>query len=300
MKENRKPVRVAAYCRVSTEKEAQEESYEGQMRYYREFISRNPQMCLVGLYGDKGKSGLSAKKRTGLQRLMEACRAGKIDLILTKSISRFARNMSDCAELMRELQGLGVQILFEKEGLYSVAGGSALMFHIFSAIAQEESHSISQHTARAHEQYALEGRPFGRVAFGYRNAGDNRWEIDEQQAPKVRRAFALALAEEPYQMILKALNDMETNGYTWKQKRLKKMLTNPVYKGDYVTNQTVSLVPGKQVVNKNYRDRIYIWDHHEPIISPKEFEAVQRLVSLGALRSGRKGEARRNGQSDEN
>lgn len=300
MKENRKPVRVAAYCRVSTEKEAQEGSYEGQMRYYREFISRNPQMCLVGLYGDKGKSGLSTKKRTGLQRLMEACRAGEIDLILTKSISRFARNMSDCAELMRELQGLGVQILFEKEGLHSMGGGSALMFHIFSAIAQEESHSISQHTARAHEQYALEGRPFGRVAFGYRNAGDNRWEIDERQAPKVRRAFALAQAGEPYQVILKALNDMETNGYTWKQKRLKKMLTNPVYKGDYVTNQTVSLVPGKQVVNKNYRDRIYIWDHHEPIISTKEFEAVQRLVSLGALRSGRKGDTRRNGQSDEN
>ena len=299
MKENRKPVRVAAYCRVSTEKEAQEGSYEGQMRYYREFISRNPQMCLVGLYGDKGKSGLSTKKRTGLQRLMEACRAGEIDLILTKSISRFARNMSDCAELMRELQGLGVQILFEKEGLHSMGGGSALMFHIFSAIAQEESHSISQHTARAHEQYALEGRPFGRVAYGYRNAGDNRWEINEGEALKVRRAFDLAGAGNSYQEILKALNTME-EGPIWQQRRLKRLLMNPVYKGDYVTNQPVSLVPGKQVVNKNYRDRIYIWEHHEPIVSPQKFDAVQRLISLGALRSNRKREAVPNGQSDEN
>lgn len=299
MKRNKKPLRVAAYCRVSTEKEAQEGSYEGQMAYYRAVITGDPRMHLVGLYGDKGKSGLSAKKRSGLQRLMEDCRAGKIDLILTKSISRFARNMSDCAELMRELRGLGVQVLFEKEGLESMCDNAALMLHILSAIAQEESHSISQHTARAHEQYALEGRPFGRVAYGYRNAGGNRWEINEGEAPKVRRAFDLAGAGNTYQQILKALNAME-GGPVWQQKRLKRMLTNPVYKGDYVTNQTVSLVPGKQVVNKNYRDRIYIREHHEPIVSPEEFEAVQRLISLGALRSNKKREAAPNGQSNEN
>ena len=299
MKRNKKPLRVAAYCRVSTEKEAQEGSYEGQMAYYESFITGDPRMRLVGLYGDKGKSGLSAKKRFGLQRLMEDCRAGKIDLILTKSISRFARNMSDCAELMQELRGLGVQVLFEKEGLHSMCDNAALMLHIFSAIAQEESHSISQHTARAHEQYALEGRPFGRVAYGYRNAGDNRWEIDEGEAPKVRRAFDLAGAGSSYQEILKALNTME-EGPVWQQRRLKRLLTNPVYKGDYVTNQTVSLVPGKQVANKNYRDRIYIWEHHEPIVSPQKFDAVQRLISLGALRSNKKGEAGRNGQSNEN
>mgnify|MGYP004514616515 FL=1 len=299
MKRNKKPLRVAAYCRVSTDKEAQEGSYEGQMAYYRSFITGDPRMRLVGLYGDKGKSGLSAKKRSGLQRLMEDCRAGKIDLILTKSISRFARNMSDCAELMRELRGLGVQVLFEKEGLHSMCDNAALMLHILSAIAQEESQSISQHTARAHEQYALEGRPFGRVAYGYRNAGDNRWEINEGEASKVRRAFDLAGAGNSYQEILKALNTME-EGPVWRQKRLKRMLTNPVYKGDYVTNQTVSLVPGKQVVNKNYRDRIYIREHHEPIVSPEEFEAVQRLISLGALRSNRKREAVPNGQSNEN
>ena len=299
MKRNKKPLRVAAYCRVSTEKEAQEGSYEGQMAYYRSFITGDPRMRLVGLYGDKGKSGLSAKKRSGLQRLMEDCRAGKIDLILTKSISRFARNMSDCAELMRELRGLGVQVLFEKEGLHSMCDNAALMLHILSAIAQEESHSISQHTARAHEQYALEGRPFGRVGYGYRNAGDNRWEINEGEALKVRRAFDLAGAGNSYQEILKALNTME-EGPVWQQKRLKRMLTNPVYKGDYVTNQTVSLVPGKQVVNKNYRDRIYIREHHEPIVSAEEFEAVQRLISLGALRSNKKREAVPNGQSNEN
>lgn len=277
-----KPIRTAAYCRVSTDKEDQKGSYEMQESYFTDLIKSNPGMELVGIYGDKGKSGLKTAGRPGLQKLMEDCRAGRIDLILTKSISRFARSMSDCAEIIRELRAIGVDILFEKENVNSRNTNCDLVLNIFSAIAQEESHSISQHTVRSHEQYTLEGRPFGRVSFGYRNAGDNCWEINEEEAPKVRTAFRMASQGKCYMEILKALNEMET-GYQWKQKRLKYMLINPVYKGDYYSHGTVCLVPGKSIPNRGYRDRFYIKGHHEPIVSPEIFDRVQEIIERGIL-----------------
>lgn len=281
-------IKTAAYCRVSTDKEAQDGSYEMQVTYFTELIRSNPEMELVGIYGDKGKSGLHRTGRPGLHRLMEDCRAGKINLILTKSISRFARNMSDCAEMIQELRSLDVNIQFEKENLNSMDKKCDLVLNIFSAIAQEESHSISQHSIRSHEQFTLEGRPFGRISFGYCNAGDNRWEINEEEAPRVRKAFEMAGQGERYTDILKALNEMETGGYQWNQKRLKRMLMNPVYKGDYYSHATVCLVPGKQVENKGYRDRFYIKGHHEPIVSTELFDRVHQFVKRGILISYKK------------
>lgn len=185
-------IKTAAYCRVSTDKEEQDGSYELQVSYFTDLINANPEMKLVGIYGDKGKSGLHTTGRPGLQRLMDDCRAGKINLIMTKSISRFARNMADCAEMISELRSLGVNLFFEKENVNSQDKKCDLVLNIFAAIAQEESHSISQHTLLAHEQYTLEGRPFGRISFGYMNGGDNKWVINEKEAPKVRKAFQMA------------------------------------------------------------------------------------------------------------
>ena len=281
-------IKTAAYCRVSTDKETQEGSYEMQERYFTDLIQSNPGMELVGIYGDKGRSGLHTTGRPGLQKLMEDCRAGKINLILTKSISRFARNMADCAEMIRELRALDVNILFEKENVNSQDAKCDLVLNIFSAIAQEESHSISQHTIRSHEQYTLEGRPFGRISFGYRNAGDNRWEINEEEAPRVRKAFRMAGEGKCYAEILKALNEMETDGYQWNQRRLRRLLTNPVYKGDYFSHQTVCLVPGKQIVNNGYRDRFYITGHHKAIVPPELFDRVQAIVERGVLISSKR------------
>ncbi len=127
---------------------------------------------------------------------------------------------------------MSVDILFEKENVNSRSENCDLVLNIFSAIAQEESHSISQHSIRSHEQYTLEGRPFGKISFGYRNAGDNRWEINEEEASRVRTAFRMASQGKCYVEILRVLDEMEI-GYKWKQKRLKYMLMNPVYKGDY-------------------------------------------------------------------
>ena len=181
---NKKPLRVAAYCRVSTELEEQEGSYDTQMSYYREKIENAPDMELVGVYGDKGKSGLKAGRRPGLQQLLAVCREGKVDLIFTKSISRFARNMADCAELINQLRTQGVTVVFEKEGLRTDNRKSDLVLNILAALAQEESNSISQNMIRSHEQYVSEGRPNGRVTYGYRRI-DGKWKINPMEARRV-------------------------------------------------------------------------------------------------------------------
>ena len=285
-------IRAAAYCRVSTAREEQEGSYEMQAACYRDLIQSSDDMELVGIYGDRGRSGLHKDGRPGLQKLMEDCRAGKIQRIYTKSISRFARNMAECAEMIRELRKLKVNIIFEKENLYLDNIQSSLVLNILSAIAQEESHSISQHSIKAHEQYALQGRPYGRISFGYRSAGNHCWVICEEEARKVRCAFRMAEEGKCYQEIIQELNRMEEDGYTWNQQRLKRMLMNVVYKGDYFTNASVCIVPGKQVRNKGFRDRIYITGHHEPIVSPELFDDVQEIIGRGILvtRSRRTGE----------
>ena len=275
---------TAAYCRVSTTKEEQDGSYELQEQYFTEMIQADPTMELVGIYGDKGKSGLSVKKRPGLQKLMEDCRSGKIKLILTKSVSRLSRNMAECAEMIRELRAIGVNVYFEKENLNSKDQKCDLVMSILSAIAEEESHSLSLHSRLAHEQYAQEGRPYGRISFGYFNAGDNRWEINWKEAPKVITAFEMAAKGKRFPEILNELNAMEKGNYEWKQRRLKYLLTNPVYKGDYYSHGTVCLTPGKQVINRGYRDRYYIEGHHEPLVSPELFDKVQEMIRRRLLR----------------
>ena len=175
-------LRGAAYCRVSTELEEQEGSFETQVRHYREKIGQSPDMELVGIYGDRGKSGLKASCRPELQRLLRDCRAGKIDLILTKSISRFARSMADCVELIRRLREWKVTIFFEKEGLRTDDRKSDLVISILAAMAQEESHSISQNMIRSYEQHVSEGRPCGRIAYGYARTEDGMWQVNTAQA----------------------------------------------------------------------------------------------------------------------
>lgn len=279
-------VRTAAYCRVSTELEEQEGSFDIQMDYFRDKISNDPNMELVGVYGDKGKSGLKAKSRPGLQRLITDCEAGKIDLILTKSISRFARSMADCVDLIQKLRALRVTVSFEREGLRTDHRNCDLILNIFAALAQEESHSISQNVTRSHEQYASEGRPFGRVAYGYIRSGVRIWQVNPQEAKRVKTAFAMAAEGHRYCEILDTLNRMENQentGIVWQQKRVKNLLRNVVYQGDYFSHGTVCLTPGHPVVNRGYRDRYYIEEHHEPLVSKAMFDRVQQMLDSGML-----------------
>ena len=279
-------LRVAAYCRVSTDLEEQEGSFETQVRHYREKIGKDPDMELVGIYGDKGKSGLRASRRPELQRLLRDCKAGKIDLILTKSISRFARSMADCVELIRRLREWRVTVFFEREGLRTDDQKIDLIISILAAMAQEESHSISQNMIRSHEQHASEGRPCGRVAYGYARADDGSWQIRPAEAYRVRTAFRMAAEGRSYPEILTALNSIERqegSGVIWLQKRVKYLLRNVAYQGDYYSHATVCLTPGHQVVNRGYRDRYYIEEHHEPLVSRAMFARVQRMIEGGLL-----------------
>ena len=216
------------------------------------------------------------------------CLYHRVDLIAQcppdlsiKGISRFARNMAECVEMIRELRSLGVNIIFEEQNLNTQDEKCTLVVNILAAIAEEESHSISQHTALAHEQHTLEGRPFTRISYGYKDGGNHQWVINEEEAPLVRKAFEMMDEGKNYTEIRRTLDDM--GGITWSQSRLKYLLTNVVYKGDYYSHKTVCLVPGKQVVNNGYRDRIYIEEHHEPIVSPELFDRVQERITSGVV-----------------
>lgn len=287
---NENKLRVAAYVRVSTKLEEQEGSYDIQVSYFTDKINANPGMTLVGIYGDLGKSGLKTKGRDGLARLMADCEAGKIDLILTKSISRFARNMADCAEMIRKLRELGVGIIFEKENINSKDAKCDLILNIFAALAQEESNSISQNSIRAHEQHAKEGRPISKGSYGYVRKGKQRWTVLEEEAERVRLAFQMASDGKNYSEIRRALDLLEERddtGVKWKNNRIQYLLKNVVYTGDYYSHKNVSLVPGKMVKNDGYRNRYYIEEHHDPIVSKGLFEWVQTVMERGLLNVAR-------------
>lgn len=283
---NTEILRTAAYCRVSTDLEIQEGSYEVQTDYYLEKISNDPKLELVGIYGDKGKSGLKAASRPGFQQMIADCEAGKIDLILTKSISRFARSMADCVDLIQKLRAMNVVISFEREGLRTDNRKADLFMNIFAALAQEESHSISQNMVRSYDQYAAEGRPYGRASYGYRYDENNEWSIEPNEAKRVQTAFNMAAEGYTYNEIRAALDkieDEEGTGVVWLQKRLRYMLRNITYVGDYYSHRTVCITPGHQVMNRGYRDRYYIEEHHEPIVTRALFDRVQQMLDAGIL-----------------
>ncbi len=139
-------IRVAAYCRVSTDHEEQVGSFQNQVKYYTELIGKNPDWECAGIFADEGISGTDVRKRTGFLDMIEACRAGKVELVITKSISRFARNTADCLRYSRELKDRGIGIRFEKEGVDTMASSGELLFTILSSLAQEESRNISENT----------------------------------------------------------------------------------------------------------------------------------------------------------
>ena len=210
MEEQAMKIPTAAYCRVSTMSDLQDGSYEVQRDYYKKLIESNPDMELVGIYGDHGKSGRTMQTRPQLKKLIRDCEEGKIKLILTKSISRFARNMMECVETIRHLRELGVKVVFEKEGLDTESMGGELMLGILATIAQEESNSISQNLNWSRRQHALRGEPWERPPYGYVSVGkQHKWEPVEEQGDVVRQAFYMAGMCYKYPDIVEELNRME-------------------------------------------------------------------------------------------
>lgn len=280
--------RVAAYARVSTLQEEQEDSFETQREYYLRLINADPNMVLVEIYGDQGVSGLCKERRPAFMRMMKDCLAGSIDLVLTKSISRFARNLADCLDCIQTLKRHGIPVVFEKEGINSFDPGCDMMLSVLASLAQEEANSLSQNVRWSLERRNAAGRPNRAARYGYTKVklddGRTIWTINEAEAERVRLAFRMAAGGAKYKAIIMALNTMETNagtGVRWTQNRIYTMLKSEVYIGDILTNQyfTPDYVNKKVKRNHGQRPQYYIEGHHEPIISKATFERVRDLIT---------------------
>ncbi len=244
LKKEYRQLRVAAYCRVSTKQEEQLNSYEVQVKHYTERIQSEPKWTLVGIYADKGITGTSVKKRDEFNKMIKKCKQGKIDMIITKSIARFARNTVDCLTHTRMLKNLGVDVYFEEQGIHSTDPGAEFYITIYGSIAQSESENISANVRWGKAQSAKDGK----VSFhyknflGYRRGEDGQPEIDPEQAAIVRLIYEKFLAGDSYSVIAKYL--MESGIPTpagkekWCETTIRSILSNERYKGDAVINKT--------------------------------------------------------------
>ena len=290
------PKRAAAYCRVSTRTEMQDGSLIWQQTFYRELFARDPALRFAGIYEDQS-SGRSLRRRPQFRQLLQDCETGNIDIIYTKSISRFSRNMTDCVNAVRALSTLGIPVVFEKEGLNSMEG-SPLFFHILAILAQEESESIGSNMrwsiARRHQA----GIPTGKVTYGYRRADDQgHWRIEENEAARVLYAFDQAAKGTCYQEIRRGLDRMEVQagtGTSWSQNRdrVPRLLRDLSYTGDYITDGYYTAIGKKGIPysrkNTGQRDRFYLTAHHPAIISRAQYDQVQALIARNLLRSNRR------------
>ena len=285
--------RAAAYCRVSTLAEEQEQSYESQRKHYKAFIESQPDMELVEVYGDQGASGLRMKKRPEFQRMIEDVEAGKIDVIYTKSVSRLARNSIDCQKVLDRIHAAGAYVIFEDENIKSNDPQLNLVLKLMQSIAQEQSNSQSQSIIWSVDHNAALGRPAYKCCFGYvkENIGEkgltekerHAWSINEEEADMVRTMFDMI--EDGYSTydVAKRMTEMETergNDFEWKSCKVCWMLRNVAYKGDILTNKTIvkDYLDGKAVKNDGSREQFYLQNHHPAIISEEQFEIVQEIL----------------------
>ena len=288
-----RPKRVAAYCRVSTDREEQEHSFETQKAMYTEMIMMKPTWQMAGIYADEGITGTVAKKRPGFMKMIEDCRKGKIDMIVTKSVSRFSRNNLDCLMYVRELKQLGIPIIFEKEGINTIQVSSELLLTLFGALSQAESESISMNVKLGIRQSLKNGnvRFSYKTFLGYRKGADGQPEIVPEQADIVRRIYNDFLAGATYLEIAKRLTEEKVptmgGGSRWFSERIKSILKNEKYKGDALLQKTYITDPISKRVKKNNGElpMYYVENSHPAIIERRIFDRVQEEI---ARRAGKK------------
>ncbi len=236
--------RIAAYCRVSTDSAEQKHSYDIQKQYFSNLYRSKPDCELVDIYADLGLSGTKADSRPELQRLLDDCRRGKIDRVICKSISRFARNTKDCLTILRELKELGVTAVFEKEGIDTARISDEIMVTIMEGLAQEESHSISRNIRWSIRRKMAAGTlKIARVPYGYQKNKAGDLVIDAPKAAIIRRIFSLYLNGIGARKIAAILNDERIpspTGTAWNQMTILKMLRQEKYIGDVLWQKTYS------------------------------------------------------------
>ena len=288
--DQKQKTRVAAYCRVSTDSDEQESSYDAQIQHYTSYIESHPDWVLAGIYADDGISGVNAKKRDEFQRMINDCHDGKIDMVITKSISRFARNTVDCLNYTRALKNKNIGVYFEKENINTLDAKGEVLMTIMASLAQQESESLS-----ANVRLGLQFRyQQGKVQvnhnwfLGYTKDEEGHLIIDPEQAEVVKRIYREYLSGKSFLQIKRSLEaDGILNGAghaKWNESNIKQILTNEKYIGDALLQKTytVSILDKKRATNKGNLPKYYVEGSHEAIIAKDIFLRVQAEIARRA------------------
>jgi site-specific DNA recombinase len=276
-------LRVAAYCRVSTDSDEQETSYDAQVSHYTEYIQQNPQWTLAGIFADDGISGTNTKKRDEFNRMIDECMAGNIDMIITKSISRFARNTLDCLQYIRQLKDKNIPVYFEKESINTMDAKGEVLITIMASLAQQESQSLSQNVKLGLQYRYQQGKVTVNCNrfLGYTKGNDGKLIIDPEQAEVVKRIYREYLEGSSMDKISAGL---EADGILtgagkekWHTSTINKILRNEKYMGDALLQKTYTtdFLTKKRIRNNGTVPQYYVEDDHEAIIPKELFMQVQ-------------------------
>lgn len=287
-----KRLRVCAYCRVSTNQADQQNSFSSQVEHYTAYINKNPTWEFAGIYADEGISGKTKEKRQEFMRLIKDAENKKLDLIITKSVSRFARNTVDCLEVVRKLKQIGVGVYFEKENINTLNEESELVLSVLSSIAEEELASISQNIRWGNQRRFKQGKLMVNTErfLGYDKDENGKLIINEEQAAVVRKIFNDYLSGLGVCRIAKRL---EEDGFRnisgkvkWGGSVILEILKNEKYMGDALLQKTITTAGYKKKKNQGDLPMYYIKDNHPAIIPREVFEQVQQLIAKRAKSKG--------------
>ena len=286
-----KPIRVAAYARVSSGKDAMLHSLSAQVSYYSQLIQSHGGWEYVGVYADEAKTG-TKDTRENFCRLLADCRAGKINVVLTKSISRFARNTITLLETVRELKSLGIDVFFEEQNIHTLSGDGELMLSILASYAQEESLSASENQKWRIRKNFQEGLPAFTHIFGYRYE-NHTFAVVPNEAEVVRRIYDDYLSGKGYSLIAKELTAdgiSPKKGLQWNRDSVANILHNYTYTGNLLLQKTYkeNHITKKKLLNRGILPKYHVENSHEAIISLATFQAVQAETAHRAERFKRK------------
>lgn len=280
-----KKLRVASYCRVSTDEELQLNSLENQIIHYTNYIRSNPEWQFAGIFSDRGKSGTKTQSRTGFNKMIRYARSGKIDIIICKSISRFARNVLDTLNTVKLLKEDGVRVIFERENIDTGSMSSDFILTLLSATAEEESRSISDNINWSLTKRFESGEPIFARLMGYAKVDNKPWVIVEEEAKIVREAFEEYLKGNTPTQIAKMFirkGYKKANGRRdWSAIAVRDILKNERYTGDALCQKTYTKdhLSHSVAINNGERNQYLLKNHHDPIVDRGTFEKVQKLLS---------------------
>lgn len=280
---NTKKRKTAGYARVSTDREEQATSYESQMTYYMNYIKGRDDWEFVGMYSDEGISATNTKHRNGFKQMITDALDGKIDLIVTKSVSRFARNTVDSLQTVRKLKEKGIEIYFEKENIWTLDAKGELLITIMSSLAQEESRSISENTTWGRRKQFAKGK--GSVGFKHFLGYDKDFVINEEEAKTVKLIYKLYASGLSFYAVAKELTyrGIKTpfGKDRWHTSTIRSILTNEKYKGDAIWQKqyTSDFLQKTVKENKGEIPKYYVEEHHDAIIPPEQFDYIQTEIT---------------------